>query len=85
MKQYWAKHEGKVRWGVRTPLETGEDLYKTETGTFFVWADKVALRDGRLVFSNDAGVIQAALAAGRWDAVFEAGIDDEPKTVETKR
>jgi hypothetical protein len=85
MKQYWAKHEGKVRWGVRTPLDTSDDIYKSDSGIFFVWADKVELRDGSLVFLTDSGTIQAALAAGRWDGVFEAGSDDEPKTVETKR
>jgi hypothetical protein len=85
MKQYWAKQQGKTRWGVRTPLESGDDLYKTETGIFFVWADQVELRDGNLVFSDDSGRVQAALAAGRWDAVFEAGLDDEPTAVETRR
>jgi hypothetical protein len=85
MKQYWAKHEGKVRWGVRTQLETGDDVYKSESGIFFVWSDKVELRDGNLLFVTESGTIRAALAAGRWDAVFEAGSDDEPKTVETKR
>jgi hypothetical protein len=85
MKQYWAKHEGKVRWGVRTQLETSDDVYKSESGIFFVWADKVELRDGSLVFLSDSGAIHAAIAAGRWDAVFEAAPDDEPKAVETKR
>jgi len=85
VKQYWARHEGKLRWGVRTSLETADEVYKTETGIFFVWADKVELREGSLVFLTDSGTIQAALAAGRWDAVFEAGVDDDPRTVETKR
>ena len=30
MKQYWAKHQGKVRWGVRTGVETSEGLYKSD-------------------------------------------------------
>lgn len=85
MKQYWARHQGKLRWGVRTPLETPDALYKSETGMFFVWADRVELRDGSLVFVNDAGEMQGALAPGRWDAVFEAGSDDAPQAVETRR
>jgi hypothetical protein len=85
MKQYWARHQGKTRWGVRTPLETSDDLYKTAAGLVFIWADRVELRDGSLVFLNDAGVVQGAIAPGRWDAVFEAGPDDGPQAVETKR
>lgn len=85
MKQYWARHQGKLRWGIRTPLETSDDLYKTPSGLFFVWADRVELREGSLVFLNDAGMIQGAIAAGRWDAFFEAGADDSPQTVETTR
>lgn len=86
MKQYWARHQGRSRWGVRTPLETPDSLYKTEGGMFFVWADRVEVRDGTLLFLNDAGEIQGALGAGRWDAVFEAGADDDaPAAVETKR
>lgn len=85
MKQYWAKHQGRTRWGVRTGLETGESLYKSEGGLFFVWSDRVELRDGNLVFVTDAGEIQGALAAGSWHAVFEAGPDDSPQAVETKR
>lgn len=84
MNQYWARHRGKTRWGVRTPLETPDALYKGEAGHFFVWADRVELRDGSLVFLNDAGVIQGALAPGRWDAFFEAGDDDSAQSVETK-
>ncbi|MCX5739961.1 MAG: hypothetical protein NTZ61_15975, partial [Proteobacteria bacterium] len=73
MKQYWARHQGKSRWGVRTPLETSDDLYKTASGLVFIWADRVELRDGSLVFLNDEAVLQGAIAPGRWDAVFEAG------------
>jgi hypothetical protein len=86
MKQYWARHQGRSRWGVRTPLETSTDLYKSPGGLFFVWADRVELRDGNLVFLKDDGVIQGAIAAGRWDAFFEAGPDDDvPQAVETRR
>jgi hypothetical protein len=85
MKQYWAKHQGRVRWGVRTAIDGGDALYKSEGGLFFVWADRVELRDGSLVFVNESGEIQGALAAGSWQAVFEAGPDDSPQAVETKR
>lgn len=86
MKKYWARHQGKSRWGVRTTLETSDDVYKTDGGVFFVWADRVELQQGgNLVFLNDAGEIQGAVAAGRWDAVFEAGPeDDSPQAVETR-
>ena len=71
---------------MRTPLETADNLYKSEGGLFFVWADRVELRDGSLVFLNEKGVIQGAISAGRWDAVFEAGPeDDAPQNIETKR
>jgi hypothetical protein len=85
MKQYWARHQGRSRWGVRTPLDTSDAVYKTEAGMFFVWADKVELREGNLVFLTDQGEIRGAIAAGRWDAVFEAGADDAPQAVETRR
>lgn len=86
MKQYWARHRGRNRWGVRTPLDTSEAVYKTEGGVFFVWADKVEVAAGNLVFLDDAGVVQGAIAAGRWDAVFEAGPDDDvPQAIETRR
>ena len=63
MKQYWAKHQGRIRWGVRTAIETSDALYKSEGGLFFVWADRVELRDGSLVFLNEDGAIQGALAS----------------------
>jgi len=85
MKQYWAKHQGRIRWGVRTSTETSDALYKSEGGLFFVWADRVELRDGSLVFVDDEGVIQGALSTGSWQAVFEAGPDDSPQAIETKR
>jgi hypothetical protein len=85
MKQYWARHEGRVRWGVRTPLDTSDEIEHTPAGVFFVWADRVELREGSLVFLDDAGTIQAALAPGRWDAVFQATEENTPRNVETKR
>jgi hypothetical protein len=86
MKQYWARHQGRFRWGVRTPLETADNLYKSEGGVFFVWSDRVELRDGSLVFLTDAGEVRGAIAAGRWEAFFEAGPDDDiPTAVETRR
>lgn len=85
MKQYWARHQGRNRWGVRTPLETGDRVYKSDAGVFFVWADQVEIDGGNLVFRNDQGEVQGAIAAGRWDAVFEAGPDDDvPQAIETK-
>jgi len=86
MKQYWARHQGKLRWGVRTPLDTSDAGYKTEAGMFFVWADKIELREGNLLFLTEQGEIRGAIAGGRWDAVFEAGADDDaPHAVETRR
>jgi hypothetical protein len=85
MKQYWARHEGRSRWGVRTQLETSADLYKSG-GLFFVWSDRVELRDGSLVFLTDAGEVRGAIAPGHWEAFFEAGPDDDiPPAVETRR
>jgi hypothetical protein len=85
MKQYWARHQGKSRWGVRTPLEPSDEVYKTEAGVFFVWADKVELREGALLFLTEEGQIRGAIGPGRWDAVFEAGADDVAQAVETRR
>jgi len=84
MKQYWARHQGKTRWGVRTRLETADEVYKSSSGLFFVWADRVELREGSLVFLQDSGAIQGAIAPGAWDAVFEAGQDDAPQSIETR-
>jgi hypothetical protein len=85
MKQYWARHEGRNRWGVRTPLETNDGDETHGAGLLFVWADKLVLDEGSLVFKRDDGTIQGAIAPGRWDAVFEAGPDDSPHVVETLR
>ena len=86
MKQYWARHQGLNRWGVRTPLEPSDEATSgAPSGLIFVWADQVKLDDGNLVFMRDDGTIQGAIAAGRWEAVFEAGPDDSPQLVETRR
>lgn len=86
MKQYWARHQGLNRWGVRTPLVSPDDgARESGGGLLFVWADKLTLEAGSLVFTRDDGTIQGAIAAGRWDAVFEAGPDDSPQRVETQR
>jgi hypothetical protein len=69
---------------VHTPLETSDDVHKTDAGILFVWSDKVMLDAGNLVFMNDDGEIRGAFAAGRWDVVFEASPDDSPRTVETR-
>ena len=86
MRKYWAKHQGGTRWGVRTPLEppTESDVYTSKVGHLFIWADVVELRDGSLVFRTDEGVLKAAIAPGRWDAVYEALEDDSPGPVEVK-
>ena len=86
MKQYWARHQGLNRWGVRTPLEApNEAAHEHGAGLIFVWADKLMLDDGSLLFMRDDGTIQGAIAAGHWDAVFEAGPDDSPQLIETPR
>lgn len=86
MKQYWARHQGLNRWGVRTPLESSSDAaHERGVGLIFVWADKLVLDAGSLVFMRDDGTIQGAIAPGRWDAVFEAGPDDLPQLIGTPR
>ena len=86
MKQYWARHQGLNRWGVRTPLETSNaSAHEHGAGLIFVWADKLVLAEGSLVFMRDDGTVQGAIAPGRWDAVFEAGPDDSLQPVETTR
>jgi hypothetical protein len=86
MKQYWARHQGMNRWGVLTPLEPANPgAHEPGAGLIFVWADKLVLDEGSLVFMRGDGSIQGAIARGRWDAVFEAGPDDSPQSVETLR
>ena len=84
MKQYWARHQGLNRWGVSTPLEPANES-EHGAGLIFVWADKLVLDECSLVFMRDDGSIQGAIAPGRWNAVFEAGPDDSPQLVETRR
>jgi hypothetical protein len=85
MKQYWARHEGRNRWGVRTSLVTFDEAGGNDAGLLFVWADRLVLDAGSLVFKRDDGTVQGAIAPGHWDAVFEAGPDDSPQVVETRR
>lgn len=82
MKQYWARHQGLNRWGVRTSLESANEG-EHGAGLLFVWADKLLLDAGSLVFTRDDGTIQGAIAPGHWHAVFEAGPDDSPGSIET--
>jgi hypothetical protein len=85
VRKYFAKHQGKTRWGIRTPLEPAEksDVYKSEAGHLFIWSDVVELRDGALVFRTEGGHLKAAIAPGAWDAVYEAFEDDSPAAVES--
>ena len=85
MRQYFAKHQGSKRWGIRTPLEPAEesDVYTSTGGHLFIWSDAVELRDGALVFRTEEGVLKAAIAPGGWDAVYEAFEDDTPTAVES--
>jgi hypothetical protein len=85
MKQYWARHEGRIRWGVRTPLVTSDDAAAQGGGLLFVWADRLVIEQGGIVFERDDGTIQGAIAPGQWEAVFEAAPDDSPQPVETQR
>ena len=84
MKPYWAKHQGRTRWGVRTQLDKADELYVSEGGNLFIWSDVVEVRDGCLLFRADDGAVRCALAPGRWEAVFEAAPDDTPQSVETR-
>ena len=85
MQQYWAKHEGKRRWGIRVALDAAEELYRSDAGAIFIWADRAEIEQGCLVFRSDEGELQAALAPGQWLVVFEAKADiDEAPGVETR-
>jgi hypothetical protein len=86
VRQYWARHKGSTRWGIRTPLEPADEseVYTSKAGHLFVWADVVELRDGCLVFRTEEGVLKAAIAPGGWDAVYEALEDDTPSTIESR-
>jgi hypothetical protein len=86
MKQYWARHQGLNRWAVHTSLvASGETTHEHGAGLLFVWADKLVLDAGSLVFMRGDGTVQGAIAPGHWDAVFEAGSDDTLDSVETTR
>jgi hypothetical protein len=84
MEQYWARHKGKVRWGVRTPIEETGRTYVSESGIFFVWADKVEVQGGCLLFWGSDGQLNGAIAPGLWHAVYQASKDDTPEALETK-
>lgn len=90
MRKYWAKHRGAKRWGVwitggSNLTGENEDLYLSESGHLFVWADRLDIRNGDLLFTNDDGAIQGAIARGKWGAVYEAlGDADVPQAVETR-
>jgi hypothetical protein len=92
LQKYWAKHRGATRWGVWitggskiTGESKNEDLYLSDAGHLFVWADRIDIRDGDLVFANEEGVIQGVIARGEWGAVYEASDDaDVPQAVETR-
>ena len=77
MRQYWAKHEGKRRWGVRVTVETDPEIHRSEGGAIFIWADHADIDDGTLTFRDEEGGLKAALAPGAWLAVFEAKTDDD--------
>ena len=88
MQQYWAKHQGRTRWGVKVSAEAeasvADATYRSQAGHLFIWADELKVDDGALEFRNDEGRLQAAVAPGAWIAVFEAAPDDTPASVETE-
>ncbi len=83
MHQYWAKHKGRKRWGVRTPFPKA-DAYVSESGDIYVWADKVEVQNGCLLFWGHEEELNGAFAAGQWCAVYHAALDDTPEAMETK-
>ena len=60
---YWAHHEGEFFWGVRAPLAPGD---------IFLWADRVEVRDGCLLFFGPDSMLNASFAPGQWSVVFHA-------------
>lgn len=84
MEQHWASHKGKRRWGVRMASPPGPSAYVSKGGDLFVWADRVEVRDGSLLFFGERDTLNGALAAGQWLAVFLAAMDDSPEAVETR-
>jgi len=63
----WAHHEGTFFWGVATPLAPGD---------VFLWADRVEVRDGCLLFFGPENMLNASFAPGQWNVVFHARSDD---------
>jgi len=63
----WAHHEGTFFWGVGTPLAAGD---------IFLWADRVEVRDGCLLFFGPEDMLNASFAPGQWNVVFHARSDD---------
>lgn len=84
MQQHWASHKGKRRWGVRIGSKPRESAYVSEEGDLFVWADRVEIRDGCLLFFGERDTLNGALAQGQWLAVFLAAMDDAPEAFETR-
>lgn len=84
MEQHWASHKGKRRWGVRTSSSPDPTEYNiSKGGDLFVWADRIAVQDGCLLFFGEADALNGAFAAGQWQAVYRAALDDSPEAVET--
>ncbi len=84
MEQHWASHKGKRRWGVRTTASVDPTLYVSKGGELFVWADRVDLRDGCLLFFGEGDALNGAFAAGQWQAVYLAALNDSPEAVERR-
>lgn len=84
MQQHWASHKGTRRWGVRTTLPVDPAEYVSKGGELFVWADRVEVRDGCLLFFGEGDQLNGALAAGQWQAVYVAALDGSPEAVETR-
>jgi hypothetical protein len=84
MQQHWASHKGKRRWGVRTSAPVDQAEYVSNGGELFVWADRVEVRDGCLLFVGERDQINGAFAAGQWRAVYLAALDGSPEAVETR-
>ena len=84
MHQYWAKHKGKKRWGVRTPFPKASDAYVSDSGDIYVWADKLEIKDGSLLFWGEGEELNGAIGSGHWHAVYQAATDDSPEAIETK-
>jgi hypothetical protein len=84
MQQHWASHKGTRRWGVRTTASIDPGEYVSQGGELFVWADRVEVRDGCLLFFGEGQLLNGAFAAGQWQAVYLAAMDDSPEALETR-